>query len=115
MIFRILGHDYHYETRNVVGLFFPGEKVDITDQPGTSLREITSSLAGNLCCASLVFDGVRDEERLIAPADETEETLCRALFVLLRRNTGISPPWGMLTGVRPVKQIAKGKALGRHR
>lgn len=31
--------------------------------------------------------------------------MCRALYMLLRAETGVRPPWGMLTGVRPVRLL----------
>lgn len=33
--------------------------------------------------------------------------LCRLLYDLLREATGLRPPWGMLTGVRPVRLLRK--------
>lgn len=112
MIFRIIGHEYNYETRNVVGLFFPGEKVEITGDEGEGEYEITSRLSGDECSASIIMDGKKDGESIVSPRGCEEEYLCRALFILLKRNTGISPPWGMLTGVRPVKQIVSCKGRG---
>ena len=36
---------------------------------------------------------------------EEEYEVCRALYMLLRAETGVRPPWGMLTGVRPVRLL----------
>lgn len=44
---------------------------------------------------------------------ETEYLVCRALFLLLCRATGSRPPWGMLTGVRPVRLVRRLRAAGR--
>ncbi len=36
-----------------------------------------------------------------------KQTLCRYLYGLLCRHTGLAPPWGLLTGVRPVNHLRK--------
>lgn len=63
---------------------------------------------GRLVCA-VRRDGrcdvrLRRAEACLSPRAEEYET-CRALFLLLRETTGLCPPWGMLTGVRPVRFV----------
>ena len=41
---------------------------------------------------------------IISPADD-ELTLCRMLFICMEKLTGITPSWGCLTGIRPVKKV----------
>lgn len=50
-----------------------------------------------------------------APADpaQAEYALTRLLYDLLRRVTGLRPPWGMMTGVRPVRIIHDARAAGK--
>ncbi|WP_294500817.1 coproporphyrinogen dehydrogenase HemZ [uncultured Gemmiger sp.] len=43
---------------------------------------------------------------------EKEYDLCRMLYQFLQRETGIRPPWGMMTGVRPVRIIHDMRAAG---
>ena len=54
-----------------------------------------------------------------ATVKQREYSLCRLLYGLLCARTGIRPPWGMMTGVRPVRIIhdmrAEGADEGRHR
>lgn len=39
------------------------------------------------------------------PPKQREYSLCRMLYTLACEHTGIRPPWGMMTGVRPVRII----------
>ena len=39
------------------------------------------------------------------PPKQREYALCRLLYKLLCEQTGVRPPWGMMTGVRPVRII----------
>jgi len=48
-----------------------------------------------------------------ASAQEAEYALCRMLYGLLCRHTGMTPAWGMMTGVRPVRIIYDMRAKGR--
>lgn len=43
---------------------------------------------------------------------DPEYTLCRLLYTLLGEATGSTPPWGMMTGVRPVRIIHDMRASG---
>ncbi len=40
-----------------------------------------------------------------APRGQTRYALCELLYGLLCQATGTTPPWGMMTGVRPVRII----------
>lgn len=45
-----------------------------------------------------------------AVADQSqnkEHELCRILFHILSDKTGIVPPWGLMTGIRPVKKVVE--------
>ena len=47
-----------------------------------------------------------------AQPEATEYALCKLEFGLLKDLTGIDPPWGMMTGVRPVRIIHDLRAAG---
>ena len=47
-----------------------------------------------------------------ADAQAVEYALCKLLYNLLEQITGIRPPWGMMTGVRPVRIIHDLRAAG---
>ncbi len=108
-------HPFHYETENLVRLFYPNEKLNVISDIPDSLEEpyIYTSLEKQYNCitvfAKLDIDGdKRCSDMLVSVNDEGEEkcseqTMARALYKILCEHTGVTQPWGILTGVRPVK------------
>ena len=118
MILMIEGHDFHYEMENLCRLFFPYEKIHTT----RNLEE-----TGNPQVYTGVF--VRKEDVLlrvwvkigedkktaeqVAPCSmleldkECERLLAVLLFGLFVQMCDLRPPWGILTGVRPVKLLRR--------
>ena len=91
-------------------MFFPMEKINwyIDEAPEgeayvlTRLEQNDNSI--NLT-AGLVDDIHRPDSIVLEYVDEKETELAmgRLLYRALARDTGITPPWGILTGIRPVK------------
>ena len=110
-------HSFQYETEKMLRVFFPATKIavtnvrnDETDFVLTSLSlpedgaeiAVSYSLLGKSAAKTLkvsrgeaVF-GERDD-------DLYERRMVQVLYDLLRDLTGYTPPWGILTGVRPAK------------
>ena len=97
-----------YEAEHIARMFFPGAKlVQRRCAPGAPCVRVRRAGARVLCgvrtaqrCGVKVFrlpDG--------AGPKEEEYEVCRALYMLLQAETGVRPPWGMLTGVRPVRLL----------
>lgn len=110
-----LGHSLRYEVECAAMLFFPGEKLITTDDPGmktegdyilTELREEEStchlrcevSIGGNKAETTHSFG-----EEITDKHDECERLFAFMMAELLMPLTGVKPGWGILTGVRPVK------------
>ena len=100
-----------YEAEHTARIFFPGaQKADQVPQQGDFVLAQSHAQSdfvllrrgGALCWRSA----------LRAPGADAEYALCSLLYGLLRRQTGIDPPWGMMTGVRPVRIIHDMRALG---
>ena len=112
----VLGHRLQYEVQNLVGLFFPGERVETAfeKQPDwqvlTYLREgrgATRLLA--LCRLGEGGETLR-AHCAVAPGEPGHKQRCEMafgelLYRLFSQVTGYRPKWGVLTGVRPVKNI----------
>lgn len=114
MILALIGHTYKYETEATVKLFVPATRFLFTDsepdcaddcvitrcirQEKTVRFSVTASINGRQ---------EQDEAALSAPTNgqEEEHTLCALIFHTLSRLTGITPRWGMMTGIRPVKML----------
>ena len=109
------GHDERYVVEQGMLNLFPGEKPvygPITPQDDSwavvSLEEEAD------CChveVKLSVEGRSAAHCLSAPLEGTEyqregqrrRAMGRCFFLAARALTGTTPPWGMLTGVRPVK------------
>jgi len=108
----MIGHSFKYETEATLKLFFNTARFsftsDIAEASGcdyvyTEVAE-DSSVTVRVC-----LNGVQEEKTAKLSPDaekkDFEYTICRLLFELLVSKTGITPPWGLLTGIRPVKKV----------
>ena len=100
-----------YEAEHTARLFFPGaEKSENLPQEGDFV------LAQSHHCtdfALLRLNGRLQWQTALRPqGEDAEYGLCRLLYGMLCRATGITPPWGMMTGVRPVRIIHDMRAAG---
>ena len=100
-----------YEAEHTARLFFPdAEKVENLPQDSDFV------LAQSHLCTDTIL--LRLHGRLywkiaLRPQGaDPEYTLCRLLYTLLGEATGSTPPWGMMTGVRPVRIIHDMRASG---
>lgn len=114
--------DFDYEAECILRLFFPGEKIAILHQPQTPEGdwvsvELTPQGEGIAICLAVQLDSsgsiqARDmvlssEAAMGGMKWEAERRLCLLLFDALCQLTGTRPPWGILTGVRPVRLCRK--------
>lgn len=116
MNLHIYGGVSRYEPENICRLFLPHEPVTLCDGEHTDGICITAGVDGNEATARIVFDRfdrtltapVVDNDPLLAlwgkPAEFTVSKLLYTLFCELFRT---AQPWGMLTGVRPVKLLRR--------
>lgn len=114
MILKIDGMVKPYYIQTLAMIFFPGAKfpenepltpdtveitVSVRDGDGAVFSDVVIKQGGRTSCGSseIVTDGGSDIEmkRKIAAGD--------AFMKAGREFTGITPPWGILTGVRPAK------------
>lgn len=120
----ILNHKFHYEIENLTRVFFPNEKieiikdVDISTQQPIALAIVTKlncEDAPNSISVQLIFDDYNNccqVSSLCTEIDEEtvayqERIMAVTLFKMLSEYTGMTPPWGVLTGVRPIKLFRK--------
>lgn len=109
------GNDFKYEIEATVKLFVPSRftfHYDITDTDGdmvmTRLKTGKRFTYIYACCR---IDGKRERSSFhfkneSADKQYCEHELCRLVYICLQRLTGITPPWGLMTGIRPVKRMA---------
>lgn len=111
LVFR--GHHFGYEVQATAKLFLPGvrfqlcENGEAPDCENWILTESIPSGEGVLLrvIAKLHGDTAIKGQHASGIPEEQELTLCRVLFDLLHEMTGYLPPWGLLTGIRPVRKV----------
>ena len=123
LVFR--GHDERYVVEQSLMNLFPGElPVYEPITPGDdSWAVISLEETGDLCrvAVSLCRGGKTTEQTYQEPlssGDFQREGLRRhavgaCFFLAARAVTGVTPPWGMLTGVRPDKPITRALMEGK--
>ena len=125
MKLELRGHDERYVVEQSLMNLFPGEKpVYEPIGPGEdNWAVITVDDAPGLCriTVELSHQGKTASQHLDAPLSGTDfeqegqrrHTIGRCFFLAARAVTGDTPPWGMLTGVRPDKPATWALAEGR--
>ncbi len=109
MILRVLGHAFQYEMENMCRIFFPNDKITVTfDRELSDERTVETVLDKNDITVACFFDGRSAVKSGKADENEDKELLMgRLLFAALGELTGYTPPWGVLTGIRPSKLMTK--------
>lgn len=116
----IYGHDRTYETEALLKLFRPAEKFTFSgaSEPPAEGEYLSAVLLPEgdkqrLTGSVKLGENVRSSEKIL-PADLPNNLLDREisglLYPLLCELTGAAPPWGMLTGIRPVNLLRKFEA-----
>ena len=107
MTLAVIGHNFRYETENVIRIFFPLEKINVVDELPEETDDcvITYFKDGVIGCEVKLFCGNDKREALVDNKDgkEQELILAKLLYDIFTSMTGIVPSWGVLTGVRPSK------------
>lgn len=107
-------HSFQYEIERLFRSFFPPVKIALSSDPADAvgeycLTERGISPKGIALAVRLYAEGKTLSAKETLPPETAEKEQERVLSVLLYRVlselTGISPPWGILTGVRPVKLL----------
>ena len=123
----LIGHDYKYAAEQMLLTLFPAERPEYPDGPAREGDGLTLSLSVGgtwvTAAADLRWKGARYTARRRCPAAELTGPLetdraCQRILKLAfyRAGTqalGSQPPWGALTGVRPVKLPTRAMKAGK--
>ncbi len=112
-----INNSYHYETENLLRVFFPDEKFRCAESAEEGEDYCIFETEDSKVKIELFLSGERlSDEECFSFGDkeegETDESFLERkgaimLFGLLCDYTGYTPPWGILTGVRPAKLMTK--------
>lgn len=106
----IKNHNFHYEIENLTRLFFPNDKLtvcrDVPNEPEKPyvLTELIEEKSDIVIKVDVFIDNFNDKSiKTLKSGDNPELEMSLLLFDIFTEFTGITPPWGVLTGVRPIK------------
>ncbi|MBQ1388434.1 MAG: coproporphyrinogen dehydrogenase HemZ [Clostridia bacterium] len=112
-----LNNDFDYELDKLTSVFFPNKKLDavkVNDRNELALDDTDSEyividLTDELnISVSVHFEDYTDRKtKIITEDDDAQLEAALLLYDLLSSYTKIVPPWGVLTGVRPIKLFRK--------
>lgn len=105
----VKNHNFHFELENLTRLFFPNEKITIIrdfsePQPPYIYTEVSDKITISVNIGS--FNKSETAVKKLAD-DDNELVSAQLLYKLLCDFTGLTQPWGILTGVRPVKLLRR--------
>ena len=105
----VKNHNFHFELENLTRLFFPNEKITVIrdfsePQPPYIYTEASDKITISVNIGS--FNKSETAVKKLAD-DDNELVSAQLLYKLLCDFTGLTQPWGILTGVRPVKLLRR--------
>lgn len=114
----LIGNSFKYEIESVCKLFFHTARFNfsdnINDASGDSFIIAKYEITGNALklSAEIRLNGgdVSRSEAVFPENTEkniAEHELCRLIYHILCEKTAVTPPWGLMTGIRPVKKVTE--------
>ncbi len=112
------GHQYKYELEHLIKMFFPLIKLGIVyneteGDPNAVVTTLTEKETEYRLTVTVRYEG-KSFSRMAAVSRESTDVSaeCERMFgiliyEILESLTGISPSWGILTGIRPVKLVSQ--------
>ena len=105
----VKNHNFHFELENLTRLFFPNEKITVIrdfsePQPPCIYTEVSDKITISVNIGS--FNKSETAVKKLTD-DDNELVSAQLLYKLLCDFTGLTQPWGILMGVRPVKLLRR--------
>ena len=111
MYILIDGISSRYEYEKLARVFFPDQKMNESEADDPEALRIEARWKGRNLSSRLQLGDRIFYDEAFAPAEKAEDknycelTIARLLCRQLIRLTGFTPPWGLLTGIRPMKLL----------
>lgn len=109
----LIGHELQNDVQTMVQVFYPNKHYTRVEEiPETGITIVSNTEEHGVVAASVFVDGkIVRKWSVEYEGEPTEKDMrCyvkRTLYELLELETGISPQWGILTGVRPAKIVTE--------
>lgn len=120
MYLKLIHHDYKYAVEQIMLILFPGEKPDYGEAPSDANQALSSLSVSQVWATArtrLRWQGHTAVGISRVPAKELTDHLTRDRLLqrIIKQSfykaavscTGVTPPWGALTGIRPAKLASK--------
>ena len=119
MYLKLIHHEYKYAVEQIMLVLFPGEKPVYDAAAGEAQSAVSSLSLGKIWATArtvLTWDGKTDVGISRVAVNELTDDLVRDRLLqrIIKQSfykaaacTGIQPPWGALTGIRPAKLASK--------
>lgn len=105
----VKNNKFWFELENLTRLFFPNEKIKVY-KSFDRIEEpyIYSELSDKITVSATIGDFFEEKSAKIALDDNSNELAAvQMLYKIFCDFSGITQPWGLLTGVRPIKLLRK--------
>lgn len=102
----VKNHTFWFELENLTRLFFPNEKITVYKEFETTQTPFIYTEVSEKVCISAEINGFK-KSLTAEKAEDNELVAAQLLYKILCEYTGITQPWGVLTGVRPVKLLRR--------
>ena len=109
----LIGNSFKYEIEATLKLFFNTARFAFCTERNeiNNERYIVAEVISNSDPSSFSIEVCLNDKpyttRNEAHPEKLEHEMCRTLFHMLCDITGIRPPWGIMTGIRPVKKVTE--------
>lgn len=105
----VKNHNFHFELENLTRLFFPNEKITVIRDFSEPQSPYIYTEVSDKITISVNIGSFNKSETAVKKLtyDDNELVSAQLLYKLLCDFTGLTQPWGILTGVRPVKLLRK--------
>ncbi len=105
----VKNNNFHFELENLTRLFFPNEKIAVCRETQTPVAPYILAESADRITVKAEINGFVGELSSSLGGDNNSNELItvQLLYKILCRYSGIKQPWGLLTGVRPVKLFRK--------
>lgn len=105
----LIGNSFKYEIEAILKLFFNTARFSFISDRSCETEDsfVIAEIRDNKLIAEVRLSGsnIVSKSSPAGTDDENEFNLCRMIYHILCQKTGITPPWGMMTGIRPVKKV----------
>lgn len=105
------GNSYKYEIEAIMKLFIPLAPFEFLFEEEAAegdyaiISKLPSEGGYSLSCAVSYMGRAMEKTAFSNDESQCELMLCRMLYEIMQEFTGITPEWGCLTGIRPVKKV----------